>query len=176
MFRDTPTLDAVDVTLLQILQEDCKTSLARLGEAVRLSAPAVMKRLRKLEQAGVIKGYRAELDSRAVGLDVTAFVGLSLNYPKDMDEFSRLLRDTPGVLECHHVTGKWSLLLKVKAHNTAQLEDLISQLRQVDTVDRTETLVVLSTRKERMAVPLPHPDLPVGTDDGNVIDLALATH
>ncbi len=157
MFLGNPGLDTVDLTLLQILQEDCKTSLARLGEAVTLSAPAVMKRLRKLEQAGVIKGYRAELDGRLVGLDVTAFVGVSLNYPKNLEPFTRMLEATPGIQECHHVTGKWSLLLKVKARNTAALEELISQLRQVDSVERTETLVVLSTRKESMAVPLEHP-------------------
>lgn len=175
MFPNTPNLDAIDVALLRILQEDCKTPLARLGDAVGLSAPAVMKRVRKLEQAGVIKGYRAEIDGRAVGLDVTAFVGLSLNYPKDMDAFARLLQTTPGVLECHHVTGKWSLLLKVKAPNTAGLEDLISQLRQVDAVQRTETLVVLSTRKERTAVPLAHPDLPDDANGGDH-DFALRTH
>jgi len=173
MFPDTPNLDAIDVALLRILQEDCKTPLARLGEVVGLSAPAVMKRVRKLEQAGVIKGYRAELDGRAIGLDVTAFVGLSLNYPKDIEEFANLVQATPGVQECHHVTGKWSLLLKVKAPNTAGLEDLISRLRQVDAVERTETLVVLSTRKERMAVPLAHPDLPA---NGGDLDNALLTH
>ncbi len=176
MFRNSPDLDAVDVALLRILQEDCKTSLARLGEVVGLSAPAVMKRLRKLEQAGVIKGYRAELDSRAVGLDVTAFVGLSLNYPKDMDEFAQLLQNTPGIQECHHVTGKWSLLLKVIARNTADLEDLISKLRQVHTVQRTETLVVLSTRKERSAVPLAHPDLPIQSDAAELLDSPPITH
>ena len=175
MFRTSPPLDPTDVTLLRALQDDCKTPLARLGELVSLSAPAVMKRVRKLEQAGVIRGYRAELDGRSVGLDVAAFVGLSLNYPRDIDEFAQLVQATPGIQECHHVTGKWSLLLKVRARNTADLEDLISRLRQVDSVERTETLVILSTRKERMAVPLDHPDLPDHVSGGDLFPALTTT-
>ncbi len=146
----------MDVALLRRLQEDCKASLARLGEEVGLSAPAVMKRLRKLEAAGFVRGYHAELEGRALGLDITAFVGLSINFPKNIDEFARILEDLDEVQECHHVTGKHSLLLKVRTRNTAALEDLISRLQRVDAVRGTETNVVLSTRKESSAVPLGH--------------------
>ena len=157
MFRTAAqSLDPTDVELLREVQTDCKTPLAQLGERVGLSAPAVMKRLRKLEQAGVIRGYQAVLDGRSMGLDVTAFVGLSINFPKNIDEFTRFVQGLDGVLECHHVTGRHSLLLKVKAPNTSALEGLIAQLQHLDAVERTETTVVLSTRKELTAVPLDH--------------------
>lgn len=157
MFRHpAQDLDPVDVALLRRLQEDCKASLARLGEEVGLSAPAVMKRLRKLEAAGFVRGYHAVLDGKGLGLDITAYVGLRINFPNNIEAFTRILEDLDEVQECHHVTGKHSLLLKVRTRDTAALEDLISRLQRIDAVQGTETNIVLSTRKESSAVPLGH--------------------
>ena len=150
-----PQLDAIDRCLLEALQEDCKQPLAKLGEKVGLSAPSVMERVRKLESAGVITGYHAAVDGRRLGLDITAFVGVSINYPKDIASFLAHVAVRPEVLECHHITGGHTLLLKVKAENTASLERIISAIRSVDGVTRTETMVVLSTAAESSRVPLP---------------------
>lgn len=149
------SLDAIDRVLLEALQEDCKVSLSMLGERVGLGAPAVMDRVRKLECAGVITGYHAALDGKRLGLDITAFVGVSINYPKDIGGFLDRVASRPEVLECHHVTGGHTLLLKVKTENTASLERVISALREVEGVTRTETMVVLSTASETFEVPLP---------------------
>lgn len=146
-------IDETDRRILAELQEDCKVALAQLGKRVGLSAPSVMERMRKLEQAGVIKGYHAVLDARQVGLDVTAFIGVVVK-PRGIDQFEQELEGFAQVLECHHVTGAYTMLLKVKAARTQELEQLISGLRLVDAVERTETLVVLSTRSERTQVPL----------------------
>lgn len=154
------SLDEIDRCLLAALQEDCKTSLSKLGEKVGLSAQAVMERVRKLESAGVITGYHAAIDGRMLGLDITAFVGVSINYPKDIEGFLRIVAQRPEVLECHHVTGGHTLLIKVKTANTASLERVISALREVDGVTRTETMVVLSTAAETSRVPLPDADSP----------------
>jgi Lrp/AsnC family leucine-responsive transcriptional regulator len=148
-------LDAIDRTLLEALQEDCKTSLSKLGERVDLSAPAVLERIRKLESAGVITGYHAHVDGKRLGLDITAFVGVGINYPKDIDRFLETITSRPEVLECHHVTGGHTLLLKVKTENTTSLERVISAVRQVEGVTRTETMIVLSTAVETSRVPLP---------------------
>lgn len=150
-----PSLDAIDRALLEALQEDCKTPLNKLGERVGLGAPAVLERLRKLEGAGVITGYHAAVDGKRLGLDITAFVGVSINYPKDVGGFLERVAARPEVLECHHVTGGHTLLLKVKTENTASLERVISALREVEGVTRTETMVVLSTAAEKARVPLP---------------------
>jgi Lrp/AsnC family leucine-responsive transcriptional regulator len=146
--------DETDRTLLAALQEDCKTSLNKLGAQVGLSPQAVMERVRKLESAGVITGYHAAIDGRTLGLDITAFVGVSINYPKDIGAFLEKVATRPEVLECHHVTGGQTLLLKVKTANTASLERVISALREVPGVTRTETMVVLSTAAESLRVPL----------------------
>jgi Lrp/AsnC family transcriptional regulator, leucine-responsive regulatory protein len=150
-------LDEIDLGIVAMLQADCKVPLARIGEAVGLSPPSVMERVRKLEQAGVIRGYHADVDARRVGLDITAFVGVSINYPKGIDRFEGTVRPIPEVLECHHVTGGPTLLLKVKVRNTAALEQLISKIRVIEGVEKTETMVVLSTSTERSMVPIEPP-------------------
>lgn len=149
-------LDEIDLRLLALVQEDCRTSLARLGEQVGLSAPAVLERVKKLEAAHVITGYRAILDARRVGLDITAFIGVIISHPNVIGDFERQIAKLPDVLECHHVTGGYTLLLKVKTANTTSLERLISQVRSIDGVARTETMVVLSTHTERVQLAV-HP-------------------
>jgi len=154
------TLDDIDVRIASELQEDCKQPLARLGEIVGLSAPSVMERIRKLEQAGVIRGYHAQLDARKVGLDVTAFIGVSINFPKNIEAFEKQVGEIPEVMECHHVTGGSTLLMKVRVTTTAALEALISRIRIIDGVERTETMIVLSTISEHPKLHLDVPEPP----------------
>jgi Lrp/AsnC family leucine-responsive transcriptional regulator len=161
MKLDATGPDEIDRRILRLLQDDCKTSLAKIGEAVGLSAPSVIERIRKLEQAGVISGYHAVLDARRLGLDVTAFIGVSIGHPRMIPTFEGCIDGFEDVLECHHVTGEHSLLLKVKTRNTATLERLISEIRSIEGVERTETIVVLSTHTERVQLALEETDAPV---------------
>jgi Lrp/AsnC family leucine-responsive transcriptional regulator len=157
-------LDDIDLQLLMLLQEDCRTPLARLGTQVGLSAPAVLERIKKLEAASVITGYRAILDSRRVGLDITAFIGVLMSHPSVINDFERRVIDFDDVLECHHVTGEYTLLLKVKAADTSTLEQLISRIRSIEGVGRTETMVVLSTHMERVQLAVyPQAEPPSGS-------------
>lgn len=149
-------LDDTDRRILAELQEDCKAPLAHVGKRVGLSAPSVMERIRKLEEAGIIRGYHAVLNSRKVGLDVTSFIGVSASV-RGIDELEEQIANFEEVLESHHVTGAYTMLLKVKTQNTETLEQLISRIRLIDGVTRTETLVVLSTRLERTLIPLSVP-------------------
>ena len=128
--------------------------MADIAEQVDLSAPAVMERVKKLEANGVIKGYTALLDGRTVGKDITAFIGVSIGNQRDIDRFAtQMLRQT-DVLECHHVTGDESFILKVKARNTGALEKLLGEIRSIEGVTRTITKVVLSTAKESQILEL----------------------
>ncbi len=148
-------LDEIDRQLLDELQSDCKRSLKEIGALVGLSAPSVMERVRKLENAGIIKGYHAFLDARKIGLDIAAFIGVSIGDPKLLTAFEEWVDAVPQVLECHHVTGGHTLLLKVKTRNTEDLEQLISRIRSIEGVASTETMVVLSTHTERAEIALP---------------------
>jgi Lrp/AsnC family transcriptional regulator, leucine-responsive regulatory protein len=147
--RDTRGLDDIDCRILELLQADCKATLARVGEQVGLSAPAVIERVRKLENEGFIEGYHARLNARMLGLDVSAFISVWTAHSHAIQELAARLDEFEDVLECHHVTGDPTLLLKVKTRNTQSLERLISAVRSLPGVERTETNVVLSTLAER---------------------------
>ena len=149
-----PEFDAVDREILELLQHNCKQPLAAIGEKVGLSAPSVVERIHKLEQAGVITDYVALLDARRLGKDVTAFIGVSTAQPRAIGAVEREISAIDDVLECHHVTGAHTLMLKVKTQNTETLEKVIDTIRSIDDVTRTETNVVLSTHAERPHISL----------------------
>ncbi len=147
-------LDAIDIQILAQLQQCCRISLAKLAEHVGLSAPSVLERVKKLEESGIIKGYHAHLDARRLGKDVTAFIGVSISHPTLVEKFAQEVVKLDDVLECHHVTGQHSMLLKVRTDNTATLEKLITAIRSIEGVAKTETMVVLSTRLESTSLSL----------------------
>ena len=148
MGMELDSIDHVDRHILTVLQENCKLSLAKIGERVGLSAPSVIERIKKLEESGVIRGYTAILNARKLGKDITAFIGVSINHPKLITKFEIAVDGFEEIQECHHVTGEYTLLLKVKADSTSDLEELIRQIRSLEGVERTETTVVLSTHTE----------------------------
>jgi Lrp/AsnC family leucine-responsive transcriptional regulator len=145
-------LDHIDLKILYILQNDGRRRLADIADEVDLSAPAVMERVKKLEAGGVIRGYQALLDGKKVGKDITAFIGVSVGNQRDIDKFAAQMMRHADVLECHHVTGDESFILKVKAANTGALEKLLGIIRSVEGVTRTVTKVVLSTAKEGLTL------------------------
>ena len=153
--------DDIDLHILALLQENCKLPLAKIGEKVGLSAPSVIERIKKLEDNEVIVGYPAIVNARRLGKDVTAFIGVSINHPKLIEQFEQDITRLDDVLECHHVTGQHTLLLKVKTKSTSTLEDLISTIRSIEGVERTETMVVLSTHCERTQVNVSYDATPV---------------
>jgi Lrp/AsnC family leucine-responsive transcriptional regulator len=141
-------IDQIDLKILSILQISGRSRLADIAYEVELSAPAVLERVKKLEVNGVIKGYQALLDGKKVGKDITAFIGVSIGNQRDIDKFATQMLRNPDVLECHHITGDESFILKVKSANTTSLEKLLGEIRSVEGVTRTVTRVVLSTAKE----------------------------
>src|SRR5215471_8455804 len=148
-------LDTTDREILELLQENCKQPLAAIGQKVGLSPPSVLERIHKLEEAGVVIGYKAILDARRLGKDITAFIGVATERARDIARIEREVVAYDDVLECHHVTGAWTLMLKVKTRDTETLEELIESIRSCEGVGRTETMVVLSTHTERSRVALP---------------------
>lgn len=159
--RPSADLDATDLAILDALQQNCKQPLAEIGKQVGLSAPSVVERIKKLEESGVIRGYAALLDARALGKDVTAFIGVSISHPSAFEPFEKEVEREGDVLECHHVTGQHTLMLKVRTENTETLERLIDVIRRIEGVTRTETMVVLSTHAERTRVALDHTEAPL---------------
>jgi Lrp/AsnC family transcriptional regulator, leucine-responsive regulatory protein len=140
--------DQIDLKILSILQGQGRCHLSEIAKEVDLSSPAVMERVKRLEAQGVIKGYHAVLDAKKIGKDITAFIGVSVSHQRHIDEFASAMLREHDVLECHHVTGEESFILKVKTANTGSLEKLLGEIRSMEGVTRTVTKVVLSTPKE----------------------------
>jgi len=153
--KEEPRLDVADRTLLDAIQNDCKQSLAELGAQVGLSAPSVPERMRKLEEAGPGPGSPPHPAARRPGLDLGPLHGVRPHHPKRIAAFEKELAQIPDVLECHHVTGRHTLMLKVRTENTESLHRLIQQLRELPGVARTETMIVLATQMERTTLPIP---------------------
>jgi Lrp/AsnC family leucine-responsive transcriptional regulator len=121
------TLDATDWRILSELQEDARLTHAELGRRVHLSSPAVAARIRRLEGAGVICGYRVELGLPALGLDVLAFVRVS-SHSTSRRAFVAAVAGMAEVLECHHVTGEDCYVVKVATASMPELEQAVSRL------------------------------------------------
>ena len=142
-------LNPIDYKILDLLQRNARMTQSEIAASVGLSQPAVAERMKKLEQEGIITAYAARVDSRKLGKDITAFIGVRIEHPKYNKEFSRRMLLHKDVLECHRVTGSDSYLLKVVTENTETLDQLISEnLRVIPGVTRTLTTIVMSSVKE----------------------------
>jgi Lrp/AsnC family leucine-responsive transcriptional regulator len=147
-------VDTIDRKLLHALAGDGRRTYAELAADVGLSGPSTAERVRRLEEAGAITGYAALIDPASLGLDLTAFVAVSLGHPRFRSGFLEAVWDLEGILECHHTAGDEDYLLKVRCRGTGGLEALVSEgIKQVPGVARTRTTVVLSTPMERPFVP-----------------------
>src|SRR5512140_2537977 len=125
-------LDEKGWRILQELQRDARVSYAELGRRVGLSKPAVTERVRNLEAAGIVRGYRAEVDLAAVGLPILAVVRMSV-VGDVLARVTAAVRTMPEVLECHRTTGADSFVLKVAVESVEHLETLIDRLTRFGT-------------------------------------------
>lgn len=153
-FQNVKLLDAKGWRILKELQLDARLSMAELGRRVGLSTPAVAERVRNLEAAGVLKGYRAEIDLEKVGLPIRAVVRVSV-VGDVLARITALVRSMPEVLECHRGTGADSFIMKVAVSSVEHLETLIDRLTPFGT---TSTSIVLSSPVERRVIEKPGPD------------------
>ena len=146
-------IDDVDALLLDVLQRQGRAKRNELAKLTGLSIPAISERMRKLEEAGLIRGYAALVDHRALGCDVSAFIFVTVDSSKHYAAFLRHVQETAELLECHAVTGQGTHLLKIRTTNTASLEKLLSRIQSWEGVVQTTTNVVLSSPKEEVAIP-----------------------
>jgi Lrp/AsnC family leucine-responsive transcriptional regulator len=152
-------VDDIDRKLLRILQTDGRTPYAELGRAVGLAVSSVNERVRKLGERGVITGVHARVAPEALRLDLLAFVFVGWSDPGVEASFLARIAEEPAVLECHHVTGSWNYLLKIRVQSTRMLEAFLGNvIKSVDGIQRTETLIVLSSPKETSALATEPPD------------------
>ena len=152
-------MDDTDLALIDLLQKDARTPQAQLAAQVGLAASSVNERIRKLGERGLIVGYHAEISAEAMGYDLLAFIYVAWSRPETEKVFLKKILGQPVIMEAHHVTGTWNYMLKVRVKNTRMLEGLLAKvIKSVPGVERTETIIVLSSIKETAQIPTREPD------------------
>ncbi|GAB4286444.1 MAG: Lrp/AsnC family transcriptional regulator [Ignavibacteriaceae bacterium] len=145
-------LDALDIKILNTLQQNGRTKRNQLAVEVGLSIPSVSERLNKLEEKGIIEGYFAKLNKKAFGYDITAYIQVNMDSSKHYASLIAKVEKIPSILECHSVLGEGSHLLKAVVKNTEALEKLLSEIQSWPGVTATKTTFVLSTIKETTVI------------------------
>ena len=147
-------MDNIDRKILTILQQNARTPLKVIAEQVFLSSPAVSARIERLEAAGYILGYQAQLSCAAMGYQIKAFINLDMD-PQRKPEFYPYIQSCGNVVECNCVTGDYSMLIEVLFGTTQELDTFINHLQQFG---RTRTQIVFSTPVEHRGLPVSEPE------------------
>lgn len=146
-------LDAINLRLLAALADNPRLPMTELGRRVGMSSPAVTERVRRLEETGVIRGYRLDLDPVALGMPLTAYVRVS-PHPGQLPRVSALSDSIPAVAECHRITGEDCFLLKIHLAGMDQLDQILDRFLAYGT---TTTSIVQSTPVPLRPPPIPEP-------------------
>jgi len=146
-------MDAIDLRIIDLLRENARSSYAELARQVGLSAPAVHERVGKLEAAGTVRAFRAEVDHEAIGLGVTALIGIVEDSGADTDDLLAAMRGMLEVESCYFMAGVESYQLIVRVGTIAELEQLIVRINRTPGVASTRTAIALSTKWENRPQP-----------------------
>ncbi|HLM62611.1 MAG TPA: Lrp/AsnC family transcriptional regulator [Pyrinomonadaceae bacterium] len=145
-------INEIDTKILNIIQQEARVANAEIARQVGLAPSAVLERVRKLEERGVIRGYAAEIDASQIGFGLTAFVFVKTSF---CGSIGSVMAQIPEVLEVHDIAGEDCYLLKVRARNTDELGRFFREkLKPIPEIISTKTTIVLQTIKETTALPL----------------------
>lgn len=147
-------MDNTDIKILSLLQKNARITASEISSLINLSIPACSERLKKLEQSGVIKQYTAIIDCKQLNKFLTAVMFISLERPRFTDQFLEKINSEADILECHYLAGDFDYLLKIITDNTDTLEALLQRIKSVPGVQKTRTIVVLSTVKNNYSISL----------------------
>lgn len=149
-------MDSLDFAVISELMKKGRASWAELAQKVGLSAPGLMDRIRRLEEKKIIRGYKAIIDPEALGLDILAFVSVSLEKPTHRSNFLKRIKSISEIQECHQITGEYDYLLKIRTINSRHLDQIVNQgIKSLAGVTRVYTSVVMGSEKETTELPLP---------------------
>ena len=140
-------MDTLDLKILECLKHNARQKASAIGEKINLSVSAVIERIRKLENSGIISGYTVEVDMKKLGQDVTAFMEIGLEHPKYYDSFTQAIKNNPNIISCYYLTGDYDFLIKIVTDSSDSLEILHRYLKSLDGVQSTRTHIVLKNIK-----------------------------
>lgn len=145
-------MDNIDVKIIKLLQKNARVTASEISNEINLSVPAVSERLKKLESSGIIQQYTAIVNPRLVNKELSAFMFLTLGQPKYTEKFIEVVQGSTEVIECHYLAGDYDYVLKILTENTYTLEGLLNKIKAIQGVQKTRTVVVLSTLKNNYSV------------------------
>lgn len=134
-------MDSTDYRIIELLLEDGRIPMKELSQKVALSAPAVAERVKRLEEEGVITGYKAVVDYEKLGKKINALINVGISVQRN-EKFMEFIKNEDSIIECHHVTGPYCKILKARLENIASLEKLIGKIQMFG---NTETFIILSS-------------------------------
>ena len=140
-------MDNIDYRILECLKENSRENATNIGAKINLSTSAVIERIKKMENIGLIEKYTAIINQSVLGRETTAFISVSLEHPRFNEEFIRLVNENKSISECHYIAGDFDFILKVITKNGKTLESILNYIKSIDGISLTRTSVVLSTNK-----------------------------
>ncbi|MDR3553083.1 MAG: Lrp/AsnC family transcriptional regulator [Clostridia bacterium] len=145
-------MDSIDTHIIRLLQQNARQSVSEISSKVGLSVPAVSERIKKVEASGAIEQYTAIIAPAALGKGLTALMFVSLERPQFTEKFLSFVNLQEDILECHYIAGDFDYLLKIVTEGTATLEKLLTRIKSVPGIQKTRTMVVLCTVKNKHSV------------------------
>ena len=146
-------MDTIDRKIINILASNARLPLQKVADACAISSTAIHQRIKKMEEAGIIRGTNLVLNHHALGLGTMAFIGVFLNQAGQAAQVVEHFKQIPEIVECSFTTGNYSLFLKLYCRDNQHLTDVLSDKIQVlDSVTRTETFIILKHPIDRQVV------------------------
>lgn len=137
-------IDKIDIQIINAMMEDAEISYAELGKKLFVSAGTIHVRIKKLQEAGIVKGTRLKVDTKKLGYDITAFVGIYLEKSSLYDDVAEELKKIPEIVRLNYTTGNYSMFLEIVCHDINQLRSVLhDHLQKIKGIERTETLISL---------------------------------
>lgn len=141
-------MDRIDYEIIKLLQDNARISIKKIAEIIFLTPPAVAERIRKLEEAGIISSYRAIIDPKKFGMNIKAIINITM-APNKRKEFIEFAKSNNCILECHHVTGGFTMSIKAIFKEMSELNALVGKIQRYG---NTQTLIVLSSPIEQKGI------------------------
>lgn len=145
-------MDAIDYQILSCLKENSRENATNIGNKIKLSTSAVIERIRKMENTGLIERYTTIINQKVAGRDLMAFINVKLDSPKFYEKFIEQIHGNNAVAECYYIAGDFDFLLKVITSSTSKLEEILNYIKVIDGVSLTRTTVVLSENKSEVCL------------------------
>lgn len=145
-------MDALDYEILCCLKENARENATNIGAKINLSTSAVIERIKKLENSGLIQQYTTIINRAISGREFTAFISVRLEHPKFNESFCREINSHEEIVECHYIAGDFDFILKVITTSGKTLEAILNYIKSLNGVSLTRTSVVLTTNKQEVCL------------------------